>query len=238
MRKLFLSAGVFIILVVVSLTFSSGTYSANAEVSAEVELIKRLSSCVDQNRVVVDNGCLRTTFFPRLGLGPKGRVERGQIGFNSDSRFFSFLVRETSLSGGTTGLFEVTFYLERHVGLEGGTHRSTFEARSGHLYGTIPHDHTGLLSLYDLANGDHLVSDNHGKTVGSMDLELDKRWSADHTAARLVNSGKWIGFILRERLETVERSGKGGHAYLESAEDRHRTFDNMDSKHRLQFLFK
>src|SRR3989344_4185187 len=158
----------FLILIVISsLTIFAFSINAYADITREEELIKRLSMCVDGNRVIVDKQCLRRTFFSDIRL-TSGEVIGGQFGFNSSGSFFSFTVLKRSVSGGTDGLFEVSFYLERYISNENGTHNSIFEARNGSLFGLAPHDYSGLIAIYDLASGDYLVNNDDGKTVGSL----------------------------------------------------------------------
>ena len=211
--------------------------SDNEQTRNDIELVKQLTRCVDHNRVVIDRGCLKDSFFPLLSLGEQDRVMQATFGFNTDGRWFQMTIRKVSRGGGTVGLYELTFYTERHRGTADGD-LIFFDARGGFVYGKIPNDHTGVMSIYDLARGNYLVNDENGKVVDSLTLTGSQRWSRDHTLANLLNAGKTIGSVLEGYLETIEQSGKGGLKYTQSAMRRHSSFGGMDHKDRLKITFE
>lgn len=197
------------VVVMVFMTNSSVFAAANGQAPrVDVELLEQLTRCVDHNFIIVDRVCLKENFFPLLGLGAKDSVLQAEFGLNTDGRWFSMTIRKTSRSGGTVGLFKLTFYTERHRQTKDGN-LIFFEAKSGDTYGKVPNDYIGVMSIYDLAKGDYLVNDKNGKVVGSLTLPDSQHWSVDHTLANLINAGKTVGYILEEHLGTMERLGQG-----------------------------
>jgi len=142
--------------------------------------------------------------------------EYATFGRNTDGRFLMFQVRKASHSGKTVGYFEVVFFVEK-------TRNNSvlwdvyFRSALGQVYGNLKNDRSGVIDIYDIVLGDYLVNDDNGKVIKSLSLPESELWSPRHTTSNLINSGKTVGQIIGEHLETLEKNGKGGRAYSEQA---------------------
>ncbi|OGZ07095.1 MAG: hypothetical protein A2942_02325 [Candidatus Lloydbacteria bacterium RIFCSPLOWO2_01_FULL_50_20] len=181
-----------------------------------LELVKKLSLCVNTRMIGVSADCVRKDFFPLLGLEENDRVPFGQMGMNSDGRYFSFTVVKTSPSRKTTSIFGITFAFERTANPranEEALWKTLFEINDGTLYGKIPANDVGLVHIYDYGRGFYLTEDQRGNVAMDIELEKNPYFSADS----LLQKGKTVGALMKERLQSLEKAGKGGPAYFNVA---------------------
>jgi len=184
-----------------------------AQDNVALELVKKLSLCVDTRMIGVGVDCIRKDFFPLLGLEENDRVLFGQMGMNSDGRYFSFTVVKESPSGKTTSIFGVSFVFERTAhprANEEALWKTLFEINNGTLYGKIPARDGGLVDIYDYGRGFYLTEDQQGNVAMDIGLEKNPYSSADS----LLQKGKTVGALMKERLQSLEKVGKGGPAYF------------------------
>lgn len=231
---------VLVIILAISIISCIGsTKTKNEKIAAktDIELLNTLTRFMDHDRVVIDRSGLKENFFPLLDLGPRDSVLQAKFGINTDGRWIMFIIRKISRTGETTGLFEVTFYTERHRLTKEGT-LIFFEAKNGKTYGVIPdNDFNRIINIYDLARGDYLVNDQSGRVTYSLNLADSLRHSSNHTAGNLINAGKTIGIILEEHLESLEKANKAGKNYRNDAINTHKAFQEMDPKYQYKIFF-
>gem|GEM_PF-4742868 len=193
----------------------------------DIELIKRLTNCIDYNYIAVDSRCVQNDFTPLLGLSNTGKIMYIQFGDNTDERFILLNIRQSSRSGKTVGWFEISFGVERHVFDQQGLYQVPFWVGHGQTYGTLTNDHFSPVGIYDMGHSDYLANNQQGEVVDSSELSIDKQWSSEHRSSNLINSGKTIGDILAEHLEKIEATGQGID-YSEKGESRYQYFKRVD----------
>lgn len=229
-----------LLIVAVMVPGASPVREINQDVSQrkDIELLNKLTQYVDHGKVIVDREGLKNNFFPLLGLGEKDKVVKGEFGSNGYGRHFSLVIRKVSRSGETASFFEVDFYSERHRLVDEGR-LLFFEARDGAIYGKIPDDWVGVVTIYDLRERHYLASDNGGKALHSFDVPFSKVWTKEYSLTALFNAGKTIGTILEEILATIEGSERsGGAKYTESSEYRYGKFEKLKNKNRHMIIFE
>lgn len=206
--------------------------------NAALELVKKLSLCVDLNFVGVGTDCVKKEFLPLLGLGKNDSVLYGQMGMNSDGRWFWFKVKKVSASGKTASIFDVTFDFERTISLRNHNNEridgTAFTIAHGKLYGKIPANDTGIVSIYDLGRGYFLTEDPNGNVA--MDIGLEKT-NGHYGADSLLQKGRTVGSLMEERLTSLEKSGKGGPVYFKEAERRFNSEGSPEQKYWHKFYF-